>query len=101
MGTSKADSLKEGPLKASFKMKGEFKLSEGAGGGGGLWIMGPSSSLCRRTESGGGHWEVLPKAVSDVKLVFGRGGIVQGKASNPETCSLVVLETLSQGSQVR
>ncbi|CAE7245788.1 unnamed protein product, partial [Symbiodinium microadriaticum] len=54
LGTSKADSLKEGPLKASFKMKGEFKLSEG------------------------GHWEVLPKAVSDVKLVFGRGGIVQG-----------------------
>ncbi|CAE7800733.1 unnamed protein product [Symbiodinium sp. CCMP2456] len=54
LGTSKADSLKEGPLKTSFKMKGEFKLSEG------------------------GHWEVLPKAVSDVKLVFGRGGIVQG-----------------------
>ena len=26
----------------------------------------------------GGHWEVLPKAVSDVKLVFGRGGLVQG-----------------------
>jgi len=54
LGISKADSLKEGPLKASFKMKGEFKLSEG------------------------GHWEVLPKAVSDVKLVFGRGGLVQG-----------------------
>ncbi|CAE7554142.1 unnamed protein product [Symbiodinium sp. CCMP2592] len=54
LGMSKADSLKEGPLKASFKMKGEFKLSEG------------------------GHWEVLPKAVSDVKLVFGRGGLVQG-----------------------
>ncbi|CAE7242483.1 unnamed protein product [Symbiodinium sp. CCMP2456] len=26
----------------------------------------------------GGHWEVLPQAVSDVKLVFGRGGLVQG-----------------------
>ncbi|CAE7568075.1 unnamed protein product [Symbiodinium pilosum] len=53
-GQKKADSLKEGPLMMKFKMRGEFKLSEGD------------------------HWEVLPKAVSDVKLVFGRGGLVQG-----------------------
>ncbi|CAE7554167.1 unnamed protein product [Symbiodinium sp. CCMP2592] len=49
-----ADGIEEGPLKATLNMKGEFKLSEG------------------------GHWEVLPTAVSDVKLVFGRGGLVQG-----------------------
>ena len=30
-GQKKADSLKEGPLMMKFKMRGEFKLSEGLG----------------------------------------------------------------------
>ena len=40
-GYKKADSLKEGPLKATFKMKGEFKLSEGAQ----AWALGVGSCM--------------------------------------------------------